>query len=917
MSILDSEELSDFPAGPVAGDHVFNTTLDGLYVYAPGATDALMSGWLRVEDGKLLRSSERVTDTLTRAAYAGRDYQTIVDEIVANLKKQFGDVFNDFITSDATLAMIKYFAAALDTQAFNLDSRATEASIFLAVLRKSIAREARALGYKPGRSTAATVDMMVNLDDGPYGFDVKIPAGFQFDGPDNLVFEQVSDLLIPAGQTNSTTVAPNGVGYSQVETLRESFTSNGNSNQRFELRKIPTGKYISQGSFLVTVNGEEWTESDFLPFDRTNEYEVFYDGSPPQLRFGDGVIGNIPANGADISVLYKVTRGRSGNSVPIGEITDQRSVLTVNFQNIAVSGSNLNKSTGGEDPEDARSIRTSAPGAFAAADRAVSPPDWDTLLNNFRDSIAGAVARGRAETIRGIENELTIRGLLEAINLAATGQGIVTGSIYDQMKSHNTAIRTSATALSAFVDSANASVESALSSTNDVSLRLTDITDSVELASDGLDELKLALSNISYQESIGKTDGLSSMFAASLSKVPVVEGTVSIFLNPLSQKSSGALTSDSSDGTIEDTASIGAAVGDLIKARGFYRRVRAILSSTKIEYDGPPIPLETGDPYVVYNKSIAGFDDGDGAITGVGIQSGTVDYDTGAIVVTFTATPAGSTEFGSPIQCSYQYSSPSLIGKVTDADALISTVSDSVSSARSANDAVSTAVTAANTAVDSMDDQLSAIISESLAGDSDIDLSKQVSTNVSDAVQDLYDYLDEVISGECKANIVQLRVLVHDSGGNFAAPSNLLLSKIKDYFDDRKPITVTVSPVSGMRDLIAANISIKIELKRNRLYSDVQPLVDSAVTLLLKDRKYGKALLLSELYGLIVPDVDGNGGIDGVASADIKITGSTYVDVTISDPPIVADEEGNLVVATGQVIVKGVVVYSEQVRRAA
>ena len=365
MSILDSDELDDFPTDPSPGDHVFNTTLDGLYVYAPGATDALGSGWLKVEDGKLLRSSERVTDSLTRAAYSGRDYQTIVDEIVANVKKQFGEVFNDFVTADPTLAMIKYMAAALDTQSFNLDSRATEASIFLATLRKSIAREARALGYKPGRSTAAGTDMILSLDDGPYAFDIRIPAGFQFDGPDNLVFEQVSDLLIPAGQTDSTTVAPDGVGYSQVETVKETFTSNGNSNQRFQMRKIPNGKYISQGSVVVKVNGEEWAESDFLPFDRVNEFEVFYDASPPQLRFGDGVIGNVPTQGADISVSYKITRGRSGNSVPVGEITDQRSVLTVNFQNIGVSGRNISKSSGGEDPEDSRSIRVSAPGAFA------------------------------------------------------------------------------------------------------------------------------------------------------------------------------------------------------------------------------------------------------------------------------------------------------------------------------------------------------------------------------------------------------------------------------------------------------------------------------------------------------------------------------------------------------------------------
>jgi hypothetical protein len=53
---------------------------------------------------------------------------------------------------------------------------------------------------------------------------------------------------------------------------------------------------------------------------------------------------------------------------------------------------------------------------------------------------------------------------------------------------------------------------------------------------------------------------------------------------------------------------------------------------------------------------VAGFDDGAGSITGTGIASGTVDYVTGCVSVTFTAAPAS----GTPVLAS-------IVGQVTAA----------------------------------------------------------------------------------------------------------------------------------------------------------------------------------------------------------------------------------------------------------
>ena len=64
---------------------------------------------------------------------------------------------------------------------------------------------------------------------------------------------------------------------------------------------------------------------------------------------------------------------------------------------------------------------------------------------------------------------------------------------------------------------------------------------------------------------------------------------------------------------------------------------------------------------VVTAGAVTGTDDGEGNITGTGIASGTINYTTGAISVTFSAAPAGA----AAVECDYSYETPNTEG-VTD-----------------------------------------------------------------------------------------------------------------------------------------------------------------------------------------------------------------------------------------------------------
>jgi hypothetical protein len=64
---------------------------------------------------------------------------------------------------------------------------------------------------------------------------------------------------------------------------------------------------------------------------------------------------------------------------------------------------------------------------------------------------------------------------------------------------------------------------------------------------------------------------------------------------------------------------------------------------------------------VVTAGAVTGTDDGEGNITGSGIASGTINYTTGAISVTFSVAPAGA----AAVECDYSYETPNSDG-ITD-----------------------------------------------------------------------------------------------------------------------------------------------------------------------------------------------------------------------------------------------------------
>lgn len=357
-----------------------------------------------------LLKTETLRYALLRVKYVARDFYTFADDLVARVNEQFPDVYNDFVSSSTGAMLIEIVAWAADSLAFAQDKYASEAYLETSQIRRAVNRIARPLGYKMGAATAASDELSVRLA-AIRAFDVTIPVGFQFQGPNGLIFEASEAVTFPAGE-GPLSVA-RSVSIREGYTVPHNFRSDGTKKQRFVLSP-GEGRFVAKDTSAVLVGGATWTEEEFLPYEQTDVFEIDYNGDPPLLVFGDGRAGNIPADGADIQISYLSISGKAGN-VPSGTITSVVDALVVAFTTIDLLIDHPDRTSGGDDRETLDQAKATIPGFFASRDVAVTVEDYLGLARAFRDPVSGAVAVAHAFVARGADDDLALQNLIALI----------------------------------------------------------------------------------------------------------------------------------------------------------------------------------------------------------------------------------------------------------------------------------------------------------------------------------------------------------------------------------------------------------------------------------------------------------------------------------------------------------------------
>jgi hypothetical protein len=811
-----------------------------------------------------------IANTLNRARYAGLDFNTHLDDILARMQVKYAADFNDFAVTSLAIVLLDVSTFGLDTLSFYLDRRATEAYLATARTRGAVSRLTRQLGYKMGAAIASSVDLSVALKT-DHAFDVPIVGGpgtnaTQFRGENGLIYEAAKDVTFAAGLGASD---PQIVPCYEGETVVEQFTSDGTALQVFELARVPADKMVAKGAITVTVNGDLWEERDFIEFEQTDHYEFAANDDPPTVRFGDGTAGNIPATDAAIVVTYVATSGKAGQAES-GTITELAEPLVVSATNIQLTISNSQPVKGGDDLESLERAKTMAPKVYKSRGVAITGPDYNAIAGSFADPLFGRVAVAKAIASKSAQTDLTLQSYVETIRDAVDDPVPVVASS-----------KAAAEAVLDTIDTQAQSIEANLGSTASQNQQIDSALDTLRASAVVVRGKAGDISNSGVDIQTTAAEGRAALETSVLPTLPTITDLGDVFFNNTTKKISRNTGSWLTDGVrVNDVIQFSGTVGNNSKFT-----VAAVVAS---EITTVEVPVLEGPVAAV----------------------GTLDISDNDRLSTATRTNLDN-------KYSSVSSSASTVSSLSsDIVASSNTQVSTVDTAKNAMDLVGTSVATAGTylyeantaAVDIHSTQTDLVRAELTAIDTVV---VDTSDTVNTALDNILTHIGRFLSDDCKANLINVPILALDNAGFYSAPTIGLVEALQIKLDGLKEVTQVVSVTSGEPFLIRAQITVRLGVPEGTGESTASAAVSAEIDTVLRGRKFGACLKVAEI-NRAVENFLGDSGfynvtIDGYLDSDDNLVTDSSVDGSTG-----RDSDGNLIIQGGEIITKGAVIINTE-----
>lgn len=355
---------------------------------------------------------------LTRFSYVQKDHAAIVDDVLSRIKEAYPDTWSDFYEDNAGRMLIEAFAYVADLLLFYIDRVANEVYLPTAKERQNIINICKLIGYNVAPGVPAQADLTFSLS-AAHTADITIPKGVQVSTKSGVVFETQADATIPQGEVSVTVSAVEGETY--TETIA---TSDGEPNQEYVL---PRSAVIEIVSLTVDSNAWDAVESVVEYSSDSTVYMIEMDAwGRALISFGDGVAGMIPPKGQKITATYRIGGGTRGN-VAASTITEMRDIIRdTNGNRVQVAVTNVNRASGGAEPESLNHVKIWAPRFFEMQDRCVNQRDYETAASTFYDANAGRIAKAKA-VVREQTGEANIIRLY-VLAFAEDGKTVTTAS---------------------------------------------------------------------------------------------------------------------------------------------------------------------------------------------------------------------------------------------------------------------------------------------------------------------------------------------------------------------------------------------------------------------------------------------------------------------------------------------------------
>ena len=326
--------------------------------------------------------------TNQRINVADLDFDNIKVELQRFLENQ--NNINDYqYTGSAINTILDAFAYVTHFNAFNANLAVNESFLDSAQLRSSVVSHAKLLGYLPGSAqpARATVNITISNPTGVLNTDgsyraLTLQQGTRFSsriGNRTLTF--VPEKTISTNRNLDGEYVFENVILTQGTYRTDQFVYDDETAEEFEL----TSPNPVISTLQVTVQASE-TDSTIETFEfarnlidldgNTNAYFMnenrreYY-----QVSFGDGVIGKKLQNGNIVFLRYIVTDVGQGDGATTFTLADN---INGNTENVVVEM--VDSASGSGEREDMRSIKFNAPLTFVSQNRAVTPNDYKSII---------------------------------------------------------------------------------------------------------------------------------------------------------------------------------------------------------------------------------------------------------------------------------------------------------------------------------------------------------------------------------------------------------------------------------------------------------------------------------------------------------------------------------------------------------
>ena len=319
------------------------------------------------------------------------DFNELKANLITYMKEQPG-AFEDYnFEGSAMNTVIDVLSYITHVNSVNANFAINETFLDTAQLRQSVVSHAKLLGYTPRSKNPAVAYVNIELinpsnliDNGTY-----LPATIYRGTVFTTVIDSISYNLI-ASETTTTTIGAVEAGKYIFENIKleqgtlvtrtyaydpsgfESYTLSSDNvyTDSLTVDVLDSSTSTNSTTFTKSTNITNIASDSavyFLEESRDGSYEI---------KFGDGIIGKSLEAGNVIQMNYLVVGADDINGASIFSLAGDINGNT----NVSITTTQI--ASGGADAESIESIRFSAPLAFTAQNRAVTPDDYKGIIQN-------------------------------------------------------------------------------------------------------------------------------------------------------------------------------------------------------------------------------------------------------------------------------------------------------------------------------------------------------------------------------------------------------------------------------------------------------------------------------------------------------------------------------------------------------